>query len=53
VLYPNFERLVELAPAGTTTWSKDCPVGLSKDHHLDGWMDADYNATVLRFLADA
>jgi pimeloyl-ACP methyl ester carboxylesterase len=51
ILVPNFERLVELAPAGTTTWSEPCPVGLSKDHHLDGWMDASYNATVLDFLA--
>jgi pimeloyl-ACP methyl ester carboxylesterase len=46
----NFDRLVSLAPPGTTTWEAPCPVGLSKDHHLDGWMDASYNATVLGFL---
>lgn len=46
----NFERLVELAPTGTVTWSQDCPVGLSKDHHLDGWMDPTYNVTVRSFL---
>jgi pimeloyl-ACP methyl ester carboxylesterase len=46
----NFDRLASLAPPGTTTWKQPCPVGLSKDHHLDGWMDAGYNATVLRFL---
>ena len=46
----NFDRLVSLAPAGTTTWEAPCPAGLSKDHHLDGWMDAGYNATVLQFL---
>ncbi|MHB1260796.1 MAG: alpha/beta hydrolase [Thermoplasmatota archaeon] len=50
VTRPNFERLVEQAPPGTVTWGEPCPVGLSKDHHLDGWMDAGYNATVLRFL---
>lgn len=50
VLSPNFERLVALAPPDTTTWSADCPTGLSKDHHLDGWMDRSYNATVLQFL---
>jgi pimeloyl-ACP methyl ester carboxylesterase len=50
ILLPNFERLVELAPAGTVTWSADCPRGLSKDHHLDGWMDPAYNATVRSFL---
>lgn len=46
----NFDRLRSLAPAGTTAWEEPCPVGLSKDHHLDGWMDPAYNATVLRFL---
>lgn len=50
VTRPNFDRLVGLAPPGTLTWTAPCPVGLSKDHHLDGWMDAGYNATVLRFL---
>ena len=50
ILLPNFERLVELAPAGTVAWSADCPRGLSKDHHLDGWMDPAYNATVRLFL---
>ena len=50
VLFPNFERLVSLAPPTTMTWEAPCPVGLSKDHHLDGWMDPGYNATVLRFL---
>lgn len=50
VTLPNFDRLVERAPPGTVTWAQPCPVGLSKDHHLDGWMDAGYNATVLRFL---
>ncbi|HJQ93263.1 MAG TPA: alpha/beta fold hydrolase [Candidatus Thermoplasmatota archaeon] len=50
ILLPNFWRLVDLAPPGTTTWTADCPVGLSKDHHLDGWMDPAYNATVRAFL---
>jgi fermentation-respiration switch protein FrsA (DUF1100 family) len=31
-------------------WNEPCPVGLSKDHHLDGFMSASYNATVLAFL---
>jgi pimeloyl-ACP methyl ester carboxylesterase len=47
---PNFERLVSLAPRTTVAWEAPCPVGLSKDHHLDGWMDPSYNATVLQFL---
>lgn len=47
----NFDRLASLAPPRTTTWEAPCPVGLSKDHHLDGWMDPAYNATVLDFLA--
>jgi pimeloyl-ACP methyl ester carboxylesterase len=47
----NLDRLVSLAPAGTTTWAAPCPAGLSKDHHLDGWMDPGYNATVLGFLS--
>jgi uncharacterized protein len=50
ILLPNFERLSALAPAGAVTWVKSCPVGLSKDHHLDGWMDPSYNATMLDFL---
>jgi pimeloyl-ACP methyl ester carboxylesterase len=51
ILYPNFERLAGLAPAGTTTWHEACPTGLSKDHHLDGWVQPGYNQTVLGFLA--
>ena len=47
----SFARLVSLAPPGTTTWHGSCPVGLSSDHHLDGWMFASYNATVAGFLA--
>lgn len=50
ILVPNFERLAALAPPGTATWAEPCPVGLSKDHHLDGWMDPTYNATVRLFL---
>jgi pimeloyl-ACP methyl ester carboxylesterase len=47
----NFARLVTRAPPGTVTWEASCPTGLSKDHHLDGWMDAGYNATVRAFVA--
>ena len=48
---PNFERLRPLAPTGTTTWSEPCPEGLSKEHHLDGWMSPSYNQTVRAFLS--
>lgn len=50
---PNFERLKAVAPPSTETWSAPCPRGLSAEHHLDGWMDPGYNATVLGFLAAA
>jgi pimeloyl-ACP methyl ester carboxylesterase len=46
----SYDRLVALAPSGTTTWSHPCPTGLSADHHLDGWMSASYNSTVSAFL---
>lgn len=46
----NFHRLAARAPAGTTTWFEDCPVGLSDQNHVDGWMQAGYNRTVLEFL---
>jgi hypothetical protein len=53
ITLPNFERLRSVAPAGTRTWLGSCPRGLSTEHHLDGWMDPAYNATVLSFLSSA
>ncbi len=47
----SFRRLAGLAPPTATLWHEPCPVGLSTDHHLDGWMSPSYNATVAGFLA--
>src|SRR5205085_2060594 len=61
VTVPNFEHLVQSArtrgvgvlPAPITmTWLEPCPTGLNREHHLDGFAQAGYNGTVLRFLWD-
>ncbi len=57
VTKPNFDRLAAQGtsspgqPPTVHTWIEACPTGISRDHHLDGWMKPSYNATVLVFLA--
>ncbi len=44
--------MLEAAPSAAT-WTGPCPTGLSPHRHVDGWMHADYNATVLGLLEQA
>jgi pimeloyl-ACP methyl ester carboxylesterase len=49
--FANFERLQARRPEGAPSWTGSCPQGLNPEHHIDGWMDPGYNATVRAFLA--